>query len=207
MDALENIKSRRSVNYFDPSQEISDEDIKKILELSALTPSSLNLQPWEIIAVKSSDKKKILRKCAMDQAKVEEASVVFIVIGDINACERNIDSVLKSWVELGYMDVKTAVFYKTLPQKLYGELSSQKRKIFAVKNASFFAMTIMYAARTLGYETHPMDGFDEDAVKKEFGISEEKTIPVLIAVGKLSPSAKLLPRAWRKPAKEFSKIV
>ncbi len=52
-----------------------------------------------------------------------------------------------------------------------------------------------------------MDGFDEAAVKKEFNISQEKAVPVLVAVGKFSPSGKLLPRAWRKQVKEFSKIV
>lgn len=207
MDALENIKNRRSINFFDKSFVISDEEINKILEISSLTPSSMNLQPWEVIVVKSSEKKAILRKCAMGQPKVEEASAVFIIIANQNACEENIDLVLKSWVELGYMDEKTANNYRNLPQKLYSEKNTEKRKLFAVKNAAFFAMTVMYVARALGYETHPMDGFDEEMIKKEFNIPSDALIPVLIAVGKFSPSAKLLPRAWRKPVKEFSKIV
>lgn len=206
MDALENIKGRRSVNYFDSSFVISNEEINKILELASLTPSSMNLQPWNVIAVKSPERKAALKKCAMNQNKVEEASVVFIVIAKQDACENNIDYVLKSWVELGYMDVKTAVTYKSFPQKLYGLTGSEKRKFFAVKNASFFAMSLMYSARALGYESHPIDGFNEEELKKEFSISDSSIVPVIIAVGKVSPSAKILPRAWRMPVKDFSKI-
>lgn len=207
MDAVENIRGRRSINYFDSSFSISDDEVNRILELASLTPSSMNLQPWKVIAVKTPEKKAILRKCAMGQAKAEEASVVFIVIADQDACEKNIDSVLKSWVELGYMDVKTAVSYKAMPSKLYSEKGSEKRRLFAVKNASFFAMSLMYAARALGYESHPMDGFSEEDLKKEFSIPQEQLVPVLVAVGKLSPSAKILPRAWRKPVGDFSRIV
>ncbi len=207
MDAVENIKGRRSVNYFDASFNISDQEINEILELANLTPSSMNLQPWRVIAVKSLERKLALKKCAMNQNKVEEASVVFIVIAEQDACEKNIDEVLKSWVEIGYMDVKTAVRYKSFPQKLYGLTGSEKRKLFAIKNASFFAMTLMYSARALGYETHPIDGFNEEELKREFSIPDSSIVPVIIAAGKLSPSAKILPRAWRKALKDFSAIV
>jgi len=207
MNSVDIIKDRRSINYFDPNYEISDSDINEILNLSKLTPSSLNLQPWEIISVKSKENKIKLRKCAMNQEKVEKASVVFIVIADIDACEKNIDKVLESWVNLGYMDQKTAEIYKNLPLKLYGDRDSIKRKFFALKNASFFAMSIMYFAKILGFESHPMDGFDEEAIKKEFSIDKNKIIPLIIAVGKKDPQAKLLPRAYRKEVSEFNKII
>ncbi|PIS48006.1 MAG: nitroreductase family protein [Elusimicrobia bacterium CG08_land_8_20_14_0_20_51_18] len=207
MDIIEGIKERRSINYFDRDREVSDDKIKELLELSRLTPSSLNLQPWEVLIVKSREKKKILRECAMNQPKVEEASAVAVIIADPEACEKNIDKVTESWVKLGYMDRKTGDFYKTLPAKLYGEPDSPKRKLFAVKNAAFFAMSLMLSARGLGLETHPMDGFDENCVKEKFGIAAGKVIPVIIGLGYLSPTARLLPRAYRKEVEEFSKIV
>jgi nitroreductase len=78
-----------------------------------------------------------------------------------------------------------------------------KRKIFAVKNTSLFAMNLMIAAKGLGLETHPMDGFDEDCIKKEFNIPEDKIIPMLIAVGYLKSGVTLLPRAFRRGINEF----
>jgi len=55
-------------------------------------------------------------------------------------------------------------------------------------------MCIMIAAKGFGLETHPMDGFDEGAIKKTFGIPENKIIPMLVAVGYLKSGITLLPR-------------
>ncbi|MCX7641530.1 MAG: nitroreductase family protein [Elusimicrobiales bacterium] len=198
MDCINIIKERRSVGNFDPSFEMTDEDIKKIYELASLTPSSMNLQPWEVIVVRSKEKKELLMKCAMNQIKVKHASANFIIIADTDALEKNVDDVMKSWIELGYLDEKTAQEYKKFAPNLYGSTKTElKRKIFAVKNASFFAMSLMYAAKILGYDSHPMDGIDEDAIKKEFNIAEHKIIPLVIAVGKHDETKKILPRAIR----------
>lgn len=198
MECIEILKKRRSVANFDPSFEMSDNDIRMIYELASLSPSSMNLQPWEIICVKSPEKKEILMKCAMNQIKVKQASVNFIVIADTDAVETNIERVMKSWVELGYLDHKTAENYKNFAKVLYGDKSDDlKRKIFAVKNASFFAMSVMVAAEMLGFNSHPMDGIDEEMIKKEFNIPSHKIIPLIIAIGKHDSSKKILPRAMR----------
>jgi nitroreductase len=67
-------------------------------------------------------------------------------------------------------------------------------------------MSVMIAAKGLGLETHPMDGFDEDAIKKEFHIPSEKMIPMLITLGSLRQGTILLPRAFRRSINEFVKF-
>ncbi len=203
MDAIQAIKERRSINFFEIGKELSDEKIKELLELAKLAPSSMNLQPWRIVVVKDNERKKALRKCAFDQPKVEEASAVLIMVADPGSLEETIESVLKSWVDLGYMKPEMVVTYRGMAGGLYGTDDSLKRKMFAVKNTSILAMNIMIAARGLGLETHPMDGFDEDSIKKEFNIPTDKIIPMLITVGYLRTEITLLPRAYRKSFEDF----
>jgi len=38
-------------------------------------------------------------------------------------------------------------------------------------------MGLMYAATSLGLETHPMDGFDHEAVRKAFNIPDNLDFP------------------------------
>ena len=73
----------------------------------------------------------------------------------------------------------------------------------ASKNAALYAMTLMIAAKGLGLDTHPMDGFDEACIKKEFNIPENKLVIMLIAVGNLKQGVTLLPRAFRRETDEF----
>jgi len=93
---------------------------------------------------------------------------------------------------------------RAMAKSLYGKVDSLRRKIFAVKNIALFAMNLTIAAKGLVFETHPMDGFDEEAIKKEFGIGEDKIIPMLIAIGYLKEGVKVLPRAFRRQIDEFT---
>ncbi len=203
MDAIQAIKERRSINFFEAGKDIMDDKLKELLEIANLSPSSFNLQPWKVVVVKEPGKKKILKQCAFNQPKVEDASVVLILVADPDAMEENIDRMLDSWQELGYMKPDMRETYKGMANNLYGPADSLKRKIFAVKNTSLFAMNLMIAAKGLGLETHPMDGFDEECIKKEFNIPPNKIIPMIIAVGYLRTGIKLLPRAFRRDIDEF----
>ena len=203
MDIIQGIQERRSINFFEPDKEISDERLKELIDIANLAPSSFNLQPWKVIAVRDPAKKKSLRKYAFDQPKVEEASAVLIMIADPNAVEENRERVLNSWQEIGYMKPEMRATYQNMMQGLYGAKGDMKRNFFAIKNAALFAMNLMIAAKGLGLETHPMDGFDEASIKKGFHIPDDMIIPMLIAVGNLKPGIELLPRAFRRKFEEF----
>jgi nitroreductase len=128
------------------------------------------------------------------------------MVADPNFLEENFDRVLDSWVELGYITEDKRDGNWNLAKNLYGATPEDpRRKFIAVKNTALFAMTVMLAAKGLGLETHPMDGFDEACVKKEFGIPEDKLIPMLVAVGYLKEGVELLPRAFRRKLDEFVK--
>lgn len=206
MDILQAIENRRSINYFDPARPIPADTLTALLETANLAPSSMNLQPWRVIVVTDPGRKTALRQCAFNQPKVEEASVMLIMIADPTAVETNIDRVLDSWIDLGFLKPEMRETYQGLAAGLYDTPDSLRRKFFAVKNASLYAMTLMIAAQGLGLETHPMDGFDEAAVKNEFGIPDACIVPMLIAVGYLKPGVTLLPRAFRRELSEFVSI-
>ena len=93
--------------------------------------------------------------------------------------------------------------YSDMMLSLYGARDSLTRKLFAVKNTALFAMNLMLAAKGLGLDTHPMYGFDEGCVKKEFNIPERMIIPMLVAIGSLKPGVNLAPRAFRRELAEF----
>ncbi|NTU42883.1 MAG: nitroreductase family protein [Nitrospirales bacterium] len=203
MDLINAIHERRSINFFEPGREIPEETLRNLLETANLSPSSFDLQPWKVIVVRSPERKKLLRQCAMNQPKAEEASAVLIIVADPAGVEENLTSVLDSWQELGYMKQEMRGIYADMTKNLYGSADSLTRKFFAVKNSALFAMNLMLTAKGLGLETHPMDGIDETCIKKEFRIEEDKIIPMLIAVGYLKEGVTLLPRAFRRKLTDF----
>ena len=197
-------KNRRSINFFDPEKEIPQEMIKKMVELAGNTPSSFNLQPWNLIILQDRDQKEKLKALAWDQPKVVEAPVTMIVLADKEGWKQGHPGFERTWQEM----VKTGMpetqrdWFLNATSSLYN-WSPDANLAFAAKNAGFFAMSLMYAAVSLGFDSHPMDGFDHEGVKKAFNIPDRYWIPLLLAVGYKKPGLVLDPPKWRKTYEEI----
>ncbi|ADD69137.1 nitroreductase [Denitrovibrio acetiphilus DSM 12809] len=207
MQLTQAITQRRSINYFDPERKIDEKTVTDILNLAALAPSSMNLQPWKVITVLSDEKKAVLRSVSYGQPKVTEASAVFILLADKTYAEKNINTVLESMIELGYMDKESAAEKaKTVPNS-QGAPDSFLREKNAVLNTALFGMNLMYACAVYGIETHPMGGFEPEKLRKEFDIADNLVPVMLVAAGYLKPGTKLLPRVKRLSSADFNHIL
>jgi len=205
MDFQEITQKRRSINFFDPGKDVSPELLTRMVDLAGNTPSSFNLQPWNLMIIRNPEEKERLKPLAWDQPKVVEAPVVMIVLADRNGWQEGHPIFEKNWEELlnaGSMQLTQREWFLNATKTLYN-WNSDANLAFAAKNSGFFAMSLMYAATSLGLETHPMDGFDHEAVKKEFKIPDHYWIPLLLAVGYRKPDLELYPAKWRKTYDEI----
>jgi Nitroreductase len=204
MDLKKAFEERRSVNFFKPERSIPEDVLKNVINLAVLAPSAINLQPWEIIAVKSSEAKEKLFPLTSNQPKIKEAPVTLIIIGDL----KGYGPQNSAWSDLEAMlNSKQALEeYQQVAAALYGSSEAQRIK-FAESNAALLAMSIMYAAKYYGLDTHPMSGIDFEGIRKQFGLDENKTVVMLIAIGYFDDSKTLYPRRKRKDYDEIVKEV
>jgi putative NAD(P)H nitroreductase len=196
-------QDRRSVNFFDKTKPVSAETLKQIIELATLAPSAFNLQPWKIIAVKSPEAKQKLFDLSNKQPKVLEAPVTLIVVGDKNGSA----TTNSAWKDLpGLIGEEGTKGAQAGAAFLYASSEDRKTK-FAESNGGLFAMALMYAAKELGVDSHPMSGLDFDGVKKAFDLAADDTVVMTIALGYFDTKQKLYPRRARKPYTEIVREV
>ncbi|MFC1990166.1 nitroreductase family protein [Chloroflexota bacterium] len=81
------IKMRRSIREFAPD-DVPDEMIQQMLEAARLAPSGINCQPWRFILVRDKEVKKKICRIRSDQKFIEEAPVVIVCFGDLEAISR-----------------------------------------------------------------------------------------------------------------------
>lgn len=81
MDIFEIFRARRSIRAF-TQEDVSEEDLMKILEAARWAPSAGNIQPWEFIVVRRPEIKRDIARAALNQTFIEEASVVIVVCAD-----------------------------------------------------------------------------------------------------------------------------
>ncbi len=205
MNFKEIATTRRSINFFDPDKDVSEQLLDEVIDIARKTPSSFNLQPWNLMVLRDQERKEKLKALAWDQPKVVEAPVVLIFLADKNGWQAGHPTVENNWekmVEGGSMQPEQRDWFLEAAQSLY-DWSPAANLAFAAKNTGFFAMSFMYAATSLGLETHPMDGFDHEAVRQAFNIPDNFWVPLLLAVGYKAPGLELHPPKWRKSKEEI----
>ncbi len=205
MELGRTLKERRAVNFFDPAKPVSDSVLRQIVETASLAPSSYNLQPRQLIVVRTPEEKERLKAVAGNQPKITDAPVVLIVLADRDGWKPGhptVEKVIRNMMELGYAKPEQRERLDKSIKSLYD--GPEKSLSFAVKNAAFFGMALMLAAKDEGLDTHPMDGFDLEGVRKAFDIPDNFFVPMLIAVGHFDAKRTLMPPKWRK---SFDEIV
>ncbi len=199
-ETLKLIKERISTNHFDTTRGLSVDEIHELVAYAGQAPSSYNLQHWRFVAVTEPEAKARLKALAYNQQKVEDASVTFIVLGDLRGYER-MPEIARASVEAGLIDDKRAESWISTSRKIYAGNERFSRDE-AIRGASLAAMTLMIAAQAKGLSSGPMIGFDPEGVKREFGIAERYLPVMLLTVGYPAPG-----NMSRKPRLDVDQIL
>lgn len=177
MNILDTIETRRSIKHYDATHTMPEADVEKLLHLSRLAPSSFNMQNYRFVLVRDPELRKQIRAVAWDQAQVTDASLLVIMCADLTAHEQQPERYW-SHAPQPVQDILVPAlksFYTGKDQLIRDE---------AMRSTAFAGMTLMLAARGLGYETCPMVGFDSEAVASLIHLPQTHAISYMIAVGK-----------------------
>lgn len=186
MNTLETIQSRRSIKHYDPAHQMTEAEIRQLLEAAMQAPTAFNIQHWRFVTVTDPDIRKQIRANAWDQAQVTDASLLIVLCADKDAWKK-----------------EAGRYWKNAPQPVqdflvpaigpYYEGKEQVQRDECMRSCGLAGMTLMLAAKAMGYDSCPMDGFDFDAVAKIIKLPDDHVISFMIAVGKGTQPA------WTKP--------
>lgn len=184
-DLKETIKGRRSIRQYDDSVKISKEEMTEMLETATLAPSSVNMQPWRFVVIESEEAKAKLAPLAkFNQVQVATSSAVIAIFGDLNNFDYS-DEIYGKAVELGYMPAEIKEQQLTAIKAHAAALPAEVNKETVLIDGGLVAMQLMLVARSHGYETCPIGGFEKDQIAEAFGLDKERYVPVmLLSIGK-----------------------
>lgn len=176
------IAERRATPSFDGAP-IPDADLKKILEAGIHAPSGYNMQPWRFIVVRAEDQKKRLRTASFNQPKVEEASAVIVACGDADGW-RSGD--LEEMIRMGREGGMTENYADQARINIPGYLANHPNlTAWLYKHVMIAFTSMMLMAEVMGYDTAPMEGFEEDKVRDVLKLPLNYKVVALLALGHL----------------------
>ncbi len=193
MNVSQAIIERRSVKAYDPQHKMTDDEIAKLMSLAMLSPTAFNIQNWRFVVVTDPALRKEIRAVSWDQAQVEDASILIVLTADLHAWKKQPE---RYWANAP----KPVQDYLVPAIGQYYTGKEQVQRDEAMRSCGMAAMTIMLAAKEMGYDTCPMDGFDFDAVAKLLNLPDDHTPVMFVVVGKALKEAQ--PRGGQLPINE-----
>ncbi len=183
MDTKEAIKQRRAVKLYDVNHKMTEDEIDQLLSLAKLSPTAYNQQNYRFVLVRDPELRQQLRETAHGQPQVTDASLLIVMCADTKAWQK-----------------KPARYWASAPIEVQDHMASmidqyyrnheQVQRDEAMRSAGIAAQTIMLAAKSMGYDTCPMDGFDFDAAGKLINLPDDHVIAMFVVVGKAEQPAK-----------------
>lgn len=177
MDTIQAIQERRAVKHFDPDHKISEEIKKQLLDLTRLAPTAFNQQNWRLVVVEDPALRSEIRKVSWNQAQVTDASLLVIFCADLKAWEKNPERYWQHAPE-GVQNI----IVPAIGSYYSGREDFQRDE--AMRSCGLAAQTLMLAAKSLGYDSCPMDGFDFEAVAKLIKLPHDHIISMFVVLGK-----------------------
>jgi nitroreductase len=177
MNVKETIEARRSVKHYDPDHVMPEEDLAELIRLTKLAPSSFNMQNYRILVVRDAEVRQQIRAAAWDQPQVTDASVLFILCADLTAHQEN-----------------PSTYWAHAPQEVQDILGPMIQPFYegkdtlirdeAMRSSALAGMTLMLAAKGMGYDSCPMIGFDGEKVAELINLPKHYALSFMIPAGK-----------------------
>lgn len=182
MQTFDAIEQRRAIKQFDPDHRLSEAEEARLLSAALLSPTAFNIQNWRLVAVRDPALRQQIRAHAWDQAQVTDASLLLVLCADLNAWEREPARYWRNASD-GVRDFMVPAI------DAYYRDRDQVQRDEAMRSCGIIAQTLMLGAKSLGYDSCPMDGFDFEAVGKLIHLPDDHVMAMMLAVGKATAPA------------------
>lgn len=193
MNVIEAIEARRAVKHFDPEHRMTEAEVGELMRLAVLSPSAFNIQNWRFVLVRDPELRKQVRAVAWDQAQVTDASLLVVLCADLKAWEKAPE---RYWA--GAPQPVRDYLVPAIDQYYRGREWVQRDE--GMRSCGIAAQTLMLAAKAMGYDSCPMDGFDYGEVGRLLNLPADHAVVMFVAIGKGTQEA--WPRPGQLPLEE-----
>ena len=214
------MRERRSVRAYLPER-IPDSVLEACFDLAILAPTSHNLECWQMIDVRDTNRLAALRHLCLDQPAAATAPHLIVAVARSDLWRRGrtlmlahiqqekadptLPEALREFLPLFELKYRLQIpflfmdgpFHILAPLKRFlmwcrawfkptmrGPFGRHEQALWAVKTAALACENFMLAFTAHGFDSCPMEGFDEPRVKRLLGLPRASEIVMVIAAGR-----------------------
>lgn len=183
-DIIKILNERYTAKKYQKGIELDKETLEKIKKILTLSPSSLNLQPWEFILVKTNKSKELIKDAFIDYSmnldSVLDCSLVCIFLKKNNLDYTHIKNVLEKENKDNRFS-SNQLFENSLNQRLNVlNIEKEAQSNWIEKQIYLNVGHFVLATHLLGLNSTIMEGFDKNKIDQIFKLREKNLSSVLI---------------------------
>ncbi|MGJ8549536.1 NAD(P)H-dependent oxidoreductase [Winogradskyella wichelsiae] len=183
-DILNAFNFRHATKEFDATKNVSDEDMKFILETAHLSPSSFGFEPWHFIVVQDKELRELLKPVAWGAPLKLDTASHFVLGLSMKAPMVKHDSeyimhMMKDVKQLPQEVIEMySTFYREFQERDF-DLDTDKKLFDWSSKQTYIALgNMMTAAALIGIDSCPIEGFHQEKaealLKDKFGVDTDK---------------------------------
>jgi len=166
---------RHACKVFDETKQISDKELKFILEAGRKSPSSFGMEPWKFLVITNEELKAKLRPACWNQVQITSCSHLVVVLAGIDSVKVESGLPKKRFARRGMPQEKLDFYLGLYAEHLKETLSSDANIYAWTSKQSYIAVAnMMSAAATLEIDSCPIEGFEKGAVEEILGLDITK---------------------------------
>ena len=200
MDLEDAMKNWSSVKKF-TDEEIEEEKLEKIFDLTTNAPTAFNLQPYRFIVLDSEEAmEKSTNSVIPVNGWVRYADKIVVLVGD-EEIDVNADQVLEHKMEEGRIDQEKAENLR----KMYSDYKNRDSEFMTgwlTRNTVIPATFFMLACKTQGIGSCPVRGFDQEKLADKLDLKERERPILIFPIG----YPKEEDRNWRRDYKRIYEV-
>lgn len=213
------VESRRSVRRF-TAEPLPEAVLQDCLDMAMLAPNSSNLQPWSFHVIRTPSIREGMIRACLGQNAASTAQALVAILARTDTWYEHTELNLTHW-PLPRLPAIVDNYYRRYAKFHYGEgllgikglfkkaffsvvglarpvprgpYSRAEMKAWSVKSTALAAENFMLALRAHGYDSCPMEGFDETRVRRLLKLPRGATVTMIIGAGRRAPDGVYHPR-------------
>ncbi|MFD5137942.1 nitroreductase family protein [Streptomyces sp. NPDC058378] len=180
------IRTRRSIRHYLPDP-VPDRQLSELLDLTMEAPSSWNVQARFVVVVSDEEGRAALTRATGGQPHPQEAPLTLVFVASDQAWREDLSDIYDHALRSGAWNERFVSGFSRATVDFQRDLERRGLlREYAVKDAVIAATYAMLAATSMGLATSPMNGWDEQQVKRAIGVEDRDDlhIAMLLPVGR-----------------------
>lgn len=180
MEFKDIVMKRYASKKFD-NKKIPDDKVNELFDIIRHAPSSLNIQPWKIKVITDDNLKKKLKPVSYNQEQITSCSHLLVFCADTDLLAR-IERIKKQMLDNGATEESIKGYMDMMTGYVSG-MNDDEKLAFAQRQVFLALGNSVNGAKSLGFDSCPMGGFDKKAYAEILELPENIVPTVLSPIG------------------------